>query len=236
MVCASAGRSRPDGRQSPPARGDANDPAAWLARATAANYVQGQAAAIDILREAERRFPADARLPAARADLAYQLDRRDEVEEALKRAKAIDPDEPSALLVEARYKATVLSDLDGALATLQHAAEVAPGSDAVWNEIGIVQSDRNAFMEADAAHRKAIALNPENPALHANYARFLMDNNQLDAAKAAIDKAEALDPNAYPVLASQRAATSCASSASGTRPSMRCWKNFSRGTRLPATR
>ena len=170
--------------QPPPAGAFAGDPAAWLARATAANYVQGQAAAIEILREAERRFPNDARLPAMRADLAYQLDRRDEVEEALERAKAIDPDEPSALLVDARYRATVFSDLDGALATLQHAAEVAPGADAVWNEIGIVQSDRNAIIEADAAHRKAIALNPENPVLYANYARFLMDNDQLDAAKA----------------------------------------------------
>ena len=54
-----------------------------------------------------------------RADLAYQLDRRDEVEEALKRAKAIDPDEPGALLVDARYRATVFSDLDAALATLR---------------------------------------------------------------------------------------------------------------------
>ena len=194
----------PDRQTQPPSASVyANDPAAWLARATAANYVQGQAAAIEILREAERRFPNDARLPAARADLAYQLDRRDEVEEALERAKAIDPDEPSALLVEARYKATVFSDLDGALTTLQQAAEVAPGSDAVWNEIGIVQSDRNAFMEADAAYRKAIALNPENPVLHANYARFLMDNDQLDAAKVEIDKAQALDPDAYPVLAAK---------------------------------
>ena len=194
----------PDRQTQPPPPGAfAGDPAAWLARATAASHVQGQAAAIDILREAEQRFPDDARLPAMRADLAYQLDRRDEVEEALKRAKAIDPDEPSALLVDARYRATVFSDLDGALATLRHAAEVAPGADAVWNEIGIVQSDRNAILEADAAHRKAIALNPENPVLYANYARFLMDNDQLDAARQAIDKAEALDPNAYPVLAAK---------------------------------
>jgi len=190
-------------RQPPPAGAYADDPAAALARATAANFVLGPAEAIDILREAERRFPNDARLLAMRASLAYELDRRDEVEEALKRAKAIDPDEPAALLVEGRYRATVFSDLDSALAILEHAAEVAPGDDAVWNEIGIVQSDRNAVIEADAAHRKAIALNPENPALYANYARFLMDNDQLAAAKQAIDRAETLDADAYPVLAAK---------------------------------
>jgi tetratricopeptide (TPR) repeat protein len=194
----------PDHPHRPPAAGAyAYDPAAWLARATAVNFVSGPAEAIAVLREAEKRFPNDARLPAARADLAYQLDRRDEVVEALARAKAIDPDEPTALLTQARYRSTVFSDLDGALAILEQAAELTPGSDAIWNEIGIVQSDRNAFVEADAAHRKAIGLNPENPVLHANYARFLMDYDQMAAAKAALDKAEALDANGYAVLAAK---------------------------------
>lgn len=194
----------PDHRHSPPPAGAyAGDVSAALARATALNFVEGPAAAIDVLLAAERRFPDDARLPAMRADLAYQLDRRDMVEEALHRALALDPDEPSALLVQARYKTTVFSDLDGALAILEHAVEVAPGADAVWNEIGIVQSDRNAMVEADKAHRKAIELNPENPALYANYARFLIDNDQTAAAKREIDKGEALDPESYAVLAAK---------------------------------
>lgn len=187
----------------PPAGAYAGDVTAALARATAVNFAEGPAAAIEVLLAAERRFPSDARLPAMRADLAYQLDRREMVDEALKRALALDPDEPSALLVQARYRATVFSDLDGALAILRHAADVAPGADAVWNEIGIVQSDRNAVIEADAAHRKAIALNPENPALYANYARFLIDNDQTAAARKAIDEAEALDPESYAVLAAK---------------------------------
>jgi tetratricopeptide (TPR) repeat protein len=190
-------------RQPPPAGAFSDDPAAWLARATAANFVLGPAAAIDILREAEKRFPHDASLPAARADLAYELDRRDEVKEALARANAIDPDDPTAMLVEARYRSTVFSDLDGALAILNRAVAVTPGADAIWNEIGIVQSDRNASIEADAAYRKSIELNPENAALYANYARFLMDYDQMEAAKAALDKAEALDATGYAVLAAK---------------------------------
>lgn len=174
-----------------------------IAAATVIANLQGDVEAIEYLRGIERRFPKEAALPAMRASIAYQLDRRDEVREALARAEAIDPDDPSHLLVSARFRATVSSDIDGALADLDRAVKAAPGDDAVWNEIGILKSDRNAIVEADAAHKRAIALNPENAALHANHARFLMDNDQLAAAKKAIDAAEALDPTSYAVLAAK---------------------------------
>ncbi|WFU50382.1 FecR domain-containing protein [Sinorhizobium terangae] len=194
----------PDRETPPPATSAyADDPVAVMARATAAAHILGQAEAIKILKTAEERFPNDARLPAMRADLAFQLDRRDEVREALARAKAIDPEEPAYLLANARFRATVSSDLDGALADLKRATKIAPGDDAAWNELGIVQSDRSAIREADAAHRRSIELNPENAVLHANYARFLMDNDQIAAAKAALDRAEALDPRSYAVLAAK---------------------------------
>lgn len=181
----------------------ADDPTAALARADATAYLKGQAEALAVIRAAEKRFPDDARLPAARAALALQLDRRDEVKEALARARAIDPDDPSHLLTSAQFKVTVASDVDGALEDLQHAVAVAPGDSAIWNEIGLVQSERNAIGEADRAHRKAIEVNPENPAIYANYARFLMDNDQVAAAKRQIDIAVSLDANAYPVLAAK---------------------------------
>lgn len=181
----------------------ADDPAAALAEATAVAHLSGQAEAIEVLRAAEGRFPGDARLPAMRASLAYELDQRGEVREALDRAAAIDPDEPAFLLAKARFRATVSSDLDGALADLKRAVEVAPGADAAWNELGIVQHDRNAIVEANRAYARSVELNPENAALHANYARFLMDNDQLAAAKAEIDRAEALDPKSYAVLAAK---------------------------------
>jgi tetratricopeptide (TPR) repeat protein len=58
-------------------------------------------------------------------------------------------------------------------------------------------------VEADAAHRRAVALNPENIAVRANYARFLMDQDQMAAAKRELDAAEALDPASYAVLAAK---------------------------------
>ncbi len=180
-----------------------SDPTAALAHATLVAHVDGTAAAIDVLRQAERRFPDDARLPAMRASLAFALDRRDEVREALERARLLDPDDPTYLLMSARFRAAVSSDLDGALADLRQAVRVAPGDDVAWNELGIVYHDRNAPIEANDAYATAITLNPENAALHANYARFLMDNDQLAAAKRQIDMAEKLDATSYAVLAAK---------------------------------
>lgn len=180
-----------------------NDPVAAIAHAEAVAHLEGPAKAIEVLAAAERRFPDDARLPAARAGFAFMLDRRDEVKEALARAQSLDPDDPSALLTSAQFRASVSSDVDGALADLQHAAAVAPGSSAVWNEIGIIQNERNAPVEADRAHRKAIELNPENAAVRANYARFLMDHDQVEAARREIEAAEALDPRSYATLAAK---------------------------------
>lgn len=174
-----------------------------IAQATVIANIQGQVEAIEYLRRAEQRFPGEVALPAMRASLAYELDRRDEVRDALARAAAIDPDDPRHLLVSARFRDTVSSDVNGALADLRRAVAAAPGNDFVWNELGLVESERNAIVEADAAHRRAIGLNPENAALHANYARFLMDNDQLAAAKKAIDTAEALEPASYAVLAAK---------------------------------
>jgi Tfp pilus assembly protein PilF len=187
----------------PNAAAYADDPTAALAQADATAYLKGQAEAIEVIRAAENRFPDDARLPAARASLALQLDRRDEVSEALARAKAIDPDDPGHLLTSAQFKTMVSSDVDGALAELQHAVVVTPGDSAIWNEIALVQLERNAMIEADRAHRKAVELDPENPAIRANYARFLLDNEQVVAAKHQIDLATALDPNSYAVLATR---------------------------------
>ncbi|MFP5077822.1 FecR domain-containing protein [Rhizobium sp. YIM 134829] len=174
-----------------------------LAEAALQAHADGPAAAIRIIEAAEPRFPDDVRLPVALANYAFELDRREAVRAALARARALDPANPELLLISARFRATTAGDLDGARAELAEAVREAPGADAAWNELAIVEQDRNATVEANAAYRRAIALNPENPALHANYARFLIDNHQMSAAAAEIAKAEAIDADSYAVLAAK---------------------------------
>lgn len=54
-------------------------------------------AAIETIKKAERQYPDDPFLPAARAQFAMLLDDRDEIRDGIERALANDPDDPTAL-------------------------------------------------------------------------------------------------------------------------------------------
>lgn len=172
-------------------------------QASVVAHLDGQAEAIALLEKAEKRFPDDAGLTAMRASLLLELDRREEAHVALDRARAIDSDDIGYLTTNARYLSAVSSDINGALADLKRAVEIAPGNDAAWDDLAGIQSDRGATIEADAAHRRAVALNPDNIAVRTNYALFLMGHEQMTAAKRELDAAEALDPDTYAVLAAK---------------------------------
>jgi tetratricopeptide (TPR) repeat protein len=134
-------------------------------------------------------------LPATRAQLALLVDDREQIKAAVDRSLGIDPDDPTALEARANYKAGIQSDLDGALADLTRAAEIAPGSSSIWNAIGNVQSSRNAEREAEAAFKRAIELDPYDPVSYANLAILYLDQDRVKEAKALIDKAMAVDPS-----------------------------------------
>ncbi|MEA3402057.1 MAG: tetratricopeptide repeat protein [Armatimonadota bacterium] len=57
-------------------------------------------------------------------------------------------------------------ELDQALATAQHAVEVAPGCHYSWWSLGAVRLDRGEYAEAEEAFRRAIELKPREPGLH----------------------------------------------------------------------
>lgn len=165
-----------------------------MAEAWTAGFLLGIRPAIDVVKKAEARYPDDPSLPAMRAKLAILIDDRAQVEEATARALALDPDDPDALEARAIYRADFKSDLEGALADLERAAEIEPGSTDIFNQIALVQAGRGAAREAEAAFRRAIAIDPGDPVPHANLAIFLLDQDRLKEAKAEIDTALELDP------------------------------------------
>jgi tetratricopeptide (TPR) repeat protein len=191
------------GKAIPPPKSAGADVTSILARSTAASFIEGQIRALDIVREGLKRFPRDVSLLGAEASLLIELGRRDEARETIERARKIDPDDPSVLTSSASFRSSVQGDLDGALADLERARATAPGSTAILNELAIVQSQRNAMREAEAAYKEAIGLDPNNPALRSNYARFLIDVNRLERAEAQIAEAERLSPGSYPTLAAR---------------------------------
>jgi tetratricopeptide (TPR) repeat protein len=178
----------------------ADTPAGAVAEAFIAAYLGDFSRALAILRDAERRFPEDARLPAIRAQVAILANDEDEIREASARAIAIDPEEPEALRTRARVRAEYGGDLDGALADLRLATEIAPGDSGGWNDLALVQDARDAVREAEAAARRAIREDPEDPVPRSNLAILLLDQSRVEAARKEIETALALDPAFYAAL------------------------------------
>ena len=164
-------------------------------RAYAIGFLKDLRSAIDVLLDAEKQYPADPELPAYRAWLALLLNDRAQAEEAMNKALAIDPREPTALEVRAHYKSGIQGDIKGAIKDIEAALGVAPGGSSTWNELGNLQAERGASREAEAAFRKAIELDPEDPVSHANLAIFYLDLNRVEEAKREIELALERDPS-----------------------------------------
>lgn len=142
---------------------------------------------------AEKRFPRNVDLALLSASLAQDLDRRDEMYAAYERARAIDPTHPRVIAMGATIKADYARDIDGALADLYKVVATNP-TFALWNQIALLENARGAPIEAEAAYRRAIEVEPENPIPYGNLAVHLLEQSRVDEAGVLIDKALSLDP------------------------------------------
>jgi tetratricopeptide (TPR) repeat protein len=185
--------AHPTRTEAPPS-GTGDGPYAAIAEALTAGFLVDIKAAIAVLEKAERRYPDDPTLPAARAQFAMLLDDRPAVEAAVARALAIDPDDPMALEARANYRSAIKGDLEGAYADLSRATRIAPGSTTIWNALGLVQNARGASREAEAALLRAIDLDPQDPVSHVNLAYLYLDQDRVAEARKEIDTALAVDP------------------------------------------
>lgn len=179
--------------EQPPAK--TTGPYGAIMEAYAAGFLKNPRAAIDVLKKAEKRFPDDPTLPAVRAQLAQLIDDREQMKEAADRSLALDPEHPIALAARAAYKAAYESDINGALADLNRAIELAPGASSTLNSLGLLQSSRDANGEAEKAYLKAIELDPQDPVPHANLSILYLDQSRMKEAKREIDTALAVDPS-----------------------------------------
>ncbi|OWK23797.1 hypothetical protein AJ87_30175 [Rhizobium yanglingense] len=163
-------------------------------KAYTAGFLEDIPAAIATMKQAEARYPNDSTLPALRAQLAMLINDRIQMKEAIDRSLSIDPTDPNALQARARMRADYEGNLDGALEDLNNAIKVAPGSSTAWNDLGLLQDARGATREAEAALKKSIELDPDDPVGHANLAILYLDQSRMNEAKREIDLALAADP------------------------------------------
>jgi hypothetical protein len=77
---------------------------------------------------------------------------------------------------------------------LTRATELAPGSTTLWNSLGLVQNARGASREAEAALKRAIELDPQDPVSHINLAYLYLDQDRVAEARREIDTALEVDP------------------------------------------
>ncbi|WP_275787111.1 FecR domain-containing protein [Pararhizobium gei] len=185
--------ANPNHVETPPNMGSGGYAA--MAKAWTAGFREGIPAALEIIKEGERSTPDDPTLPAVRAQIGILLADEKEVVDGFERALAIDPDDPTGLQARAHYKLGILNDRQGALDDLNRALKTAPGSSSIWNTIGLAHSDREANREAEAAYRKAIDLDPNDPVPHANLALLYLVQSRMKDAKREIDEAMRVDPS-----------------------------------------
>jgi len=119
--------------------------------------------------------------------------RTKEADEALARAVAANPSNPSVAKVAAAYSQQA-GDPNQAIEQLRKAAAEHPTAD-VLLKLGALLNQKKQHAEAAEFIRKGIALDPDNAALHYELGMALVDPNQIQQAGAAFLKATQLDPN-----------------------------------------
>lgn len=174
---------------------EVRDPYSAVMKAYTAGFLEDIPAAVATIKAAEARFPGESSLPAIRALLAQLTNDRAQMREAIDQALAIDPDDALALIARARLRGDFEGNIEAALADLDRAATLMPGSSMVWNDIGLAQSARGDERRAEAAMKRSIALDPESAIGHANLAIFYLDQSRMKDAKREIDLAIAADPS-----------------------------------------
>ncbi|NIX75306.1 FecR domain-containing protein [Microvirga terricola] len=182
-------------RVQPEPKLNSNEPEAVLAHAYVVAFREGLPAAAKIIKEAEKRFPRNARVAIFAAQLAMALNQREDMRKAVERAVAIDADDPNVILTQASIRGEIDGEIDKAIVDLRRAAAVAPGNTDLWNGIGLFESTKDRPLAAEEAFRRAIAEDPESPVAYANLAILLLDQSRVDEAGALIEKALAIDPS-----------------------------------------
>jgi Flp pilus assembly protein TadD len=116
------------------------------------------------------------------------LGRYDDAVSTIAKVVVVDPDNVEALLEQARAQ---IARGQGfyAIEPARHAAAVAPRDWRPQSLLGVAYEQAQRDDEADAAHRQAVALAPNEAAANANYAMHLAARGDLPGAEALLRRA-----------------------------------------------
>lgn len=168
-----------------------------------AAVVESPKKALQVLNAAESRFGNDVRYQVAIANRAMLASDFTAAALAIEKGETLDPMNPALLDARASYRSYVKGDVRGALKDQKEAVLGDPENWQYWNNLALLEGGRRAVQEAEAAFKRAIALDPNAPEPLANYAELLLYSGRNDEAQALIDRALAIDP-AFEIALFQR--------------------------------
>jgi tetratricopeptide (TPR) repeat protein len=170
-----------------------------LTRALRVELINGHGAyakvSADIRAAAERAVSLDPKLPDAYVALAssYLVDWQwDKADEALKKALALDPGNPLALLF-ASFLALDRGQIDQARRDAEAALVRDPLNFFIYSNLANVNIVDDRFAEAEAYYRKSVELNPAQDGIHRGLALFR--GQQGDLAGALLENDKEADEN-----------------------------------------
>lgn len=149
------------------------------------------------LATAERAAAADPESEWAhrlRCDALGALGRRPEAVEAARRALALAPREPLALLCLVNALRATDRDWEEATARAEELVALAPARGSAHEAWALVALGRNRLAEAEAGMRRSLALEPETASFHNNLGLTLLRQGRREEAVAAFENAARIDP------------------------------------------
>ena len=151
--------------------------------------------AAKLLREAQRRYPADFWVNQNLGDVLQRVTppERDEAVRFLTAAVALRPESPGVHL-NLGFALTHKGQVDEAFACYQKAIELDPKYAAAHSSLGAALREKGQVDAAIASHRTAIALDPKLAGAHHNLGTALRRKGQVEEAIASFRTAIALDP------------------------------------------
>jgi tetratricopeptide (TPR) repeat protein len=153
------------------------------------------AAALELLRRVQQRYPQDFWINQALGKFLQELNPPETAEAVrfLTAAVALRPASAGAHL----NLGVALRDqghIDEAIASYRRAVEIEPQSSGAYGNLGITLQSQGQIDEAIASYRKAIEIAPRYAAAHLNLGNAMRDQSHLDEAIASYRKAIEIDP------------------------------------------
>uniref|UniRef100_UPI00130012A0 TonB-dependent receptor domain-containing protein n=1 Tax=Oceaniglobus roseus TaxID=1737570 RepID=UPI00130012A0 len=134
---------------------------------------------------------------AAATQIAILRDDAARAAELSARLRRLAPGSRAALEASAAYASDVAGDHTEARRLLVQAIELDPERAFLWNALGLEEDALDHPLEAEAAFRRALALEPGNPAAMGNLAVLLLDLERVEEARALAEALLRRDPASY---------------------------------------